>query len=390
MIIYLDDLKENIVFRSSFLQVYVEFPIDLAMLYDIYPKDQYDPNEKREINVDNIFTKYSTNNGLKNSSIDANQIEIEKTYVIEYVLYNYATGYCRNLSIVDFGAEFVEYPPMMMALGGPSKYFDLKQLSTKTDGNGIFKVEVYVRGGGTGEYVVALDFGPSISVPIPFRTENVLTKISIDVEPAIYDKTGENTGGIYYAGTTFDTKAKVRIQVSKGPLANHIVIAHPIAISDDSLISLDIFPQSFMELNDQKENYLAWVTVLEKGIFALTDSSGIATFNDLTVWDVTGENATMKFQFAVGDRFEGMHLITNETRSNYTFKSSLKVELKQQPSKFISAYTKIPRHPILTVTSYIQNREFYLITMKLTELFNKPSGDNEIGDITSKYMSGTL
>ena len=311
---------------------------------------------------------------------------MDSPYILTVFLYSYQLeSPIVNTKIDILGLEVLEYPPIMQAIGGPVRpdgsYFQWKFYNgSKTNEYGYIFLEVMIKHGGIGGYVVAFDFGNCISIPGPFRTNNVLKSIRIESDPYNYEK------DVFYSGTLFDHPARVRIEVKEGRKDGYIVIAHAVS---DSLIATDIFPQSFVDL-EAEDNYLAWITVLRDGSYAVTDSTGEAIFKDLTVWDLQGPNATTKFQFAVGDYYKGMHLITEPTKTNYTYISSLTFEIVQQPNKFISAYTFVNPYPIVRVTSYIVDRPFYLINMRLTEIFNEPINENDIADATNKYISGAV
>lgn len=386
--VFSDAEGRSITHSSSLLKVKVNFDIDIVQLIEVTAKNK-EAQAYNNYRPGMMFTRNYDFEG-KNEEEGYNDIDIEATYILKFIIFSYKTGLLKNKEMGVLSATFEEYPPMMQAIGGADKYFDLKATSSKTDENGIFKFEVYIKKGGQGGYVVSADFGTTISIPIPIKTKNVISQIKLESEPEFRDSSELDSNGMVYTGTKFYYNARVRITVEPGKSrAGFIVIAHPVKVSN-SIISADLFPQSFVELNEDKENYLAWVTVLEQGIYAITDSSGEAVFDHLTVWDVSGSNATTKFQFAVGDRHKGLYMVTNPTERNYTYKPSIKFKMVKQPNKFASAFNLIKPFPVIKSISYIEDRPFYLLNMRLVELFNKPTIDNEIGDQTTKLISGTM
>ena len=157
----------------------------------------------------------------------------------------------------------------------------------------------------------------------------------------------------------------------------------------NSIFSLDVLPQSQFELNELKSNYFGWVTVFENYRFAITDENGVAQFNYLSAWDITGENATWKFYFAAGDRHSGLYLTTNLTTLSHTYISSSTFEIIEEPSKFISAKTYFATSPEIRLTSKV-SRSFYLLNVHLTELDNIQIYDTPYSDITTKLLDNTI
>ena len=382
--------KDNIIFKSGFIKTYITNLIDIIGIQDVVEKDKF----KYEDHIPLSNTKYDYNKRLlspyiADKSVINDTLIMDSPYILVYFVFSYQTNSpLANTEIDMLGVDVNEYPPIMQAMGGPMgrvrNYFEYKfYKGSKTDENGLLFLEVKIKHGGIGRYVVAFDFGNCISIPGGFGTDNPIQSIEIDSEPYNYEKEK------YLTGKSFDHKARVRVKVETGKSAEgYVVIAHPVAVSN-SLITTDIFPQSFVDL-ESEENYLAWITVLQDGSYAITNSKGIATFDSLTVWDVTGDEATTKFQFGVGDHYKGMHLVTNTTDENYTFVPSMSFEMVKQPNKFISAYTFINPYPVVRVKSMIKDRPFYLINMRLTEIFNEPINDNDIADATNKYISGAV
>ena len=381
--------KNNIVYKSGFIKTYITNLIDLIGIQNVTEKSKFKyEDHQNEVSKLSLNPRLLSPSNKDSEYVDYLILDMDVSYILTYFVYSYQLeSPLINTQIDILGLDILEYPPIMQAMGGPAgpqrNYFEYKTYNgSKTNEYGNLFLEVKIKQGGIGGYVVAFDFGNCISVPGPFRTNNNLKSIEIDSEPYNYK---EET---YLAGTSFDHKARVRIEVESGRPEGYVVIAHPVAVSE-SLITTDIFPQSFVDL-ESEENYLAWITVLRDGSYAITNSKGIATFDSLTVWDVSGSEATTKFQFGVGDYYSKMHLVTEPTEQNYTFVPSMSFEMVKQPNKFISAYTFINPYPVVRVKSMIKDRPFYLINMRLTEIFNEPINDNDIADATNKYISGAV
>jgi hypothetical protein len=116
---------------------------------------------------------------------------------------------------------------------------------------------------------------------------------------------------------------------------------------------------------------------------------GEATFNTLSIWDMSGEVATAKFYFGAGDRLEGLYLVSDVTKANYTFIPSTKFEMIEEPSTYIAAYSKINRSPVIKMTSYLP-RFFILVSTQLRELFSARIFDNYQLDKTMKFTEGNI
>ena len=372
------DMYNGVFFGTSFVKVLINFNIGSVELKNItFSDDTFDFGRKSTLKP--VFKDLTREGEYVN-------ITIGKTYIMEVLIADSDFQILRNQDISLASIIYHEYPPSMYAIKGPSRYFKMKQLSTKTSSNGTVLFETQIINGGIGGYVVSIDFGNWMSLPIPFKTENVLSGISIITEPGFQDSNNHNNP--IYVGRPFNIKAKVKVNVMKGPKDGYVVIAHPCIVTQ-SIVAFDLFPESQFDLNENKENYMAWVTGLEKGRFAITNSDGVAEFNDLTVWDISGSNATFRIIFAAGDRQPGLYVTSNMTNSNYTFIPSMKFSIISEPNKFISAFTSVNPYPIIKASLMIE-RPFLLINMIFSEIFNNVTADNQIGDVTNKYISNTL
>ena len=129
--------------------------------------------------------------------------------------------------------------------------------------------------------------------------------------------------------------------------------------------------------------------VLPNFRYAITDSSGEAQFDLLSVWDISGENATWKFYFVAGDRHTGLYIKTNLTATPHTYIPSVKYEIVTQPSKFISSKTYFTTYPKIRITTYVP-RVFYIINVQLTELYNTQVYDTPYSDYTTKFLDNSL
>ena len=143
-----------------------------------------------------------------------------------------------------------------------------------------------------------------------------------------------------------------------------------------------------LKLDHHKENYAAWVSMNHLLRVAQTDKDGIAEFDSLTINDLSGDNGTVAFYFGAGDRIEGMYTLSEVTKTNYTFVPSINVELVEEPSKHIAAYTLVDPAPVLKVTSIFPKDSIYL-TIQINELFSMNIYDNYYSIITKRYMEGT-
>ena len=372
------DQLNGVFYSTPLVKALINFDIGYVQLRSIkFVDDSYEFGTKSILRP--VFKELTEEGEFLN-------VTIGRTYLMEIVVISINSTLFANQEIGSSSLIYQEYPPSMYAIKGPSRYFNLKQQSTKTDSNGVIWFESQIMNGGVGGYVISLDFGNWISIPIPFKTENILNDISIVTEPGFINQ--GNADKPIYVGRPFDIKAKVKVNVTKGSKEGYIVIAHPSVISN-SIVAFDLFPESQFDLDDKKENYMAWVTALYSGRYAITNSDGIAEFKDLTVWDISGENATFKIMFAAGDRQPGLYIKSNSTNSNYTFTLSMKFGMVREPNKFISAFTPINPYPIIKASLSIA-RPFLLVNMIFSEIFNNATSDNQIGDITNKYISNTL
>ena len=377
--------ENSLVVLSPLLKVYVTWPIDYAIITGIAEKDEKFNTE----NYDQMDFKPFERQNSDDLHDEYISIKMGQTYIIEMVIGNFGVGPLRNIKVPPPNLIFEEYPPLMHGYGGPHEYCKISYITSYTNDTGYYFVEMKFEYGGIGAYIASFDFGASVTIPEPFKTENTLEDIKIITEPDFvnmpYDDPELNAT---YTGRIFNFKARVRIDVSEGPKDNYIVIAHPKSVSDND-ISIEVFPQSLYDLDEKMENYLGWVTIIEGVRTAKTDHNGEATFEFLSVWDISGSNATTKFYFAAGDRHEGMYLRTNLTNSNYTFIPSIDFEIVQQPSKYIAAYSPIDSSPQIKVTSHVR-RPFLLMNMQLKELFGRDIHDNYLSVITDRYVTNTL
>ena len=152
---------------------------------------------------------------------------------------------------------------------------------------------------------------------------------------------------------------------------------------------MDFYPQSQFNLDHRKNNYFGWVTFIINGRYAITDENGEAEFDNLTVWDITGNNATWKFYFVVGDRHEGIYKRSNLTSNSYTFVPSSKFEIVTQPSNYISPLIDFISPLKIRVTSKIP-RKFYFLNIQLAELFNIKIKDTPFNDYTIRFLNNAL
>jgi hypothetical protein len=217
-------------YASSFLKAKVNHLIDIVQLVDAYPVDQ------KEINLLEKARSFPTKDLHQQEFID---VKLNQKYNIVLLLYNYATGPIKDTKVEFPPVDYEEYPPMMQAIGGPQDYFKITKLQSKTDNEGNYTIQIEIKDGGIGGYVVSLDFGTSISIPIPFKTENTLKSIKIEQEPYIYDKNSlSDDEKVAYVGQYFDHKAQVRIDVTEGSKAGYIVLAKPVVNNSDTLTQI--------------------------------------------------------------------------------------------------------------------------------------------------------
>lgn len=367
------------------VRAYVDWPIDFVLATGLAVRSKSNPSEDiSKLNFQPLLNRNS--NGLAE---EYSELEMDTTYVLELVIGTFEDGPIPNFEVPTLLFEFEEYPPIMHAQEGPGDYLYYRSLQSKTNDTGFYFIEIKINYGGIGAYVGGFDVGTALSIPYSFKTENTLKSIKILTEPDYVDVPFDVPElNATYTGRVFDGKARVRIDVTKGPKDNYIVIAYPKKMGDNDL-TLEIFPLTQFDLDEKKENYIAWVTIIEGIRYAKTNRYGEATFPALSVWDISGTNATTKFYFGAGDRHEGLFLTTNLTNSSHTFVPSMNFEMIQEPSKYIAAYQTINPQPKIKVTAY-SRRIFLFINMQLSELFNAHIQDTYFSEITDKYTTGSL
>jgi len=313
-------------------------------------------------------------------------IEMGKYYVLAISVADAKLNPVRNIPVKKPYLKFDEHPPSLGNWFTMYGYVVIEELVNATDNDGYYYLIIGVKNGGVGGYVINLDFGTAVSIPIPLKTESTLKSIQILNEPDFVNTPFDDPElGAFYVGRKFNFKARVRIDVTHGPKYDYVVIAQPYNISENDF-SLGIIPHSRYELDEKKENTPGWsISYFGTPRVAFTDGNGEATFDNLQIADISGTNATMKFYFVAGDRHEGMFVRSNLTQSSYTFIPSLDFEIIQQPSKYISANSALISSPKIKVTSYI-GRQFIPMSMQLKELFGREINDDYMSDITRKYF----
>ena len=161
------------------------------------------------------------------------------------------------------------------------------------------------------------------------------------------------------------------------------MVAQPLNLTQ-SYFSVDFFTTSRYTLDEKKENYYGWVSILPARI-AITNRNGEATFEDLGIFDMSGMFGTWKFYFAVGDRRPNKYLISPLTQSSYNFVPSVKFEIVNQPSSFISANTFISSNPKIRAISKVQ-RKYWILSMQLFEFNNHKVDETLNSDFTIKFI----
>ena len=362
---------------------YVNFPIEYNRPTGIAVREPSDTlNSVNHLNFQPLWNQKG-----HNTLQQYFEIEMDRTYVLEIEIGNFEIGPLKNFEVSDPKYVFEEYPPAMHVFKGPHNYFSIKPIQSKTNETGYYFIEIKISYGGIGAYVVSTQFGTSSAVSHAFITENTLKSIKIEAEPDFINVPFDDEElQARYCNREFDASARVRIDVTKGPKSDYIILAHPVPDLQGT-VSLDIFPQSLFQLNEKIENYLAWVTLNEQR-YAITNEYGEANFVSFKVTDVSGENVTTRFQYAGGDRHKGLYMTTNLTTESFNFFPSNKYEVVKEPSKYITAFTSLNPAPKLRVTSYVWEPVIFL-TVQIKELFNRSIKDNYLSRITQKYLRGT-
>ena len=366
---------------SNLIRVLMKNPIDGAIVTGVAPKTST-----------NLFYNPAKLNFLKLSEVEGEYFEaqLDQTYIFEILVFNFIDGPIINKKVPPPPFDFEEYPPIMHGLNkGPYEFFTIRNLQSSTNESGFYFVEIRLHYGGVGAYVTSFDFGTGISIPMAFMTNNPVIDISISSEPFITNIPPDDPElNAFYTGRIFNIYARVKIEVSIGPKDGYLVIAQPIS-EDGNDSTVEILPQSKYSLDDKIENYLAWVTAIEGVRIARTDRNGEAKFDSLSVWDISGENTTVKFCFGVGDRHENMYMVSAPTNSNYTFIPSNSFEIIQQPSRNIASFIPIVPVPTIKMTSQILNF-VNIISVQLNELFSGSISDSYDLLITKRYLTGVL
>jgi hypothetical protein len=366
---------------GELIPVYVVSKVDYNFITNLYLADGSDHNFDVS-KLKQIPLKRSNQNDVHDEYIP---LKLGQTYVFELYVGNFKEA-LKDVELPEPTLEFEEYPPMMQSFeGNATNYVKLTKNSKKTNDTGFYFVEVKFEYGGIGGYVIFFNFGTSISVPQPFITNNPISKIKIETAPD-FSKTPFDDPVLEarYCGRPFDHKARIRIIVDEGPKSDYIVVAHPVSVNGSD-IAVEILSESGYDLDEKKENYPAWVSILP-GIKAVkTDYYGEATFDRLSVWDINGTNATTKFVFAVGDRHPGLYLRTNVTEEEHNFIPSVKFSIFEEPNKYVT--TNGAFGSSIKATSYVP-RDFIIVSAQLNEIFGKEVKDNYYSTITNRYMTG--
>jgi hypothetical protein len=370
---------------SDLIKVNLFSPIEYAVI-----KQMSEAPQTEMLNFDKSLLDLKPLKDFKDENSDEFfLVEMGKTYYLEVHIGSFSEGALANFEVPPLVQSFDEYPPLMQSIGGPSEYFHYKVMSKTTDEEGRIYVEFKIDYGGLGAYVCYLDFGTGISVPAALWTDNPISEIILESEPDYLDTPFDDPEReAYYTGRKFDHEARIRIKTAYGPQDNYLVIAVPINMTNNNFTS-GVIPSTVNSLDSSKENYLAWVSIIQGLRVMKTNNRGEAKFPFLSVYDMSGEIGTCKFQFGVGDRHETKYLLTEPTSTNYTYIPSYNMEMMEQPSKHIAAYSKMSPPATVKVTSKIQ-RPFLLMTAQLNELFSSKVNDTVSTKITQKYMDSNI
>ncbi|CAI2379968.1 unnamed protein product [Moneuplotes crassus] len=373
--------SSKIILSTDTIRFFMSISFDAAIIAGVAEK-----------NVNALFYSPKSLNFVPPDKLEeqVHEIRMDQTYVFKILAADFTSGPLKNYYVNHPKLKFEEYPPIMHGLdNGPFNYVTIHYLSRYTDEEGFFYIEATVEYGGIGFYVVSFDFGTGISTPISFKTNNPITGIKIQAEPVISNVPPDDRDiDGYYTGRKFNIYARVLIDVSIGPKSGYLVIAHPQSV-DGNHATAEILPHTIHELDHQKDNFIAWLSLLKEQRIAVTDRYGEAKFNHLSIFDVSGEHATVKFVFGAGDRREGMYTVTEPTNRNYTFIQSNSFEVARQPGRHTAAYVPIDPSPKIRMTSQILN-SLNIVSAQLNNLFSKDINDTFELLVTDRYMSGTI
>ena len=213
-------------FKSDLVSIYVKNPIDFILFQGLAPK----PNNNLFYNPQNL--NYIS---LNEAESEFYHIEIGSTYIVQVFIGSFAEGPLKNQEVSKPKLEFEEYPLIMTGLlGRAHRFVGIDHLSSFTDDQGMYYMELSIRQGGVGAYVAFFYFGSVSSIPMAFKTNNPIKSLKILSEPS-FDKTSPDKDGAYYAGRVFDSPARVKIEVESGTPEDYLVLAQPLNLTDADL-----------------------------------------------------------------------------------------------------------------------------------------------------------